>query len=292
MTELVERRVAVIGAPIVLGLYAALLIVPARTGQVLKSGAGAVEAASAPAALSGDRMHQREVIAGIRNESLDELIDKLVDYQHLFFPGFHMPELNPPICWKLCLSNRRVWRAISELERLSPKEREAKVNRAFEQALATDLKYPQPALATQCGLCGALFLSARFEGPQRLFERIEQLRPLAREKLVVEPDDPFYMNLVLNVCPKASRERLLAESGLARLIRSGTIDITRWDAEPGAFDRRNGSSPIYVNPADVIERVPTCDFTGASVPGAGIQEAAVAKLLELAPKACAESGKD
>ena len=170
-------------------------------------------------------------------------------------------------------------------------------------------KNEQSLLATRLGICRTLLLSAKRQDANKLFTKIDAVRSYAREAVEMfqtadfpiknelmrdvvrmtpreygEPDNAFYMNLALYVSPRDQRDALLAESGLKRLVRTRTIDVTRWDAEPGAFDSAHKYRGIRTNATDVIESIETMEWNGNSIDGTGVQEAGIEKLLELVRK--------
>ena len=277
-----------------------------------------------------DRTKVKEAAARVAAETLDELIENLVDDEQVFYDGVITNHAWPQLCWDACLMSRRMWRLLAEVEGLEPAARAKILDRAFDHAIAVhkaafervrqsyiDPKSPkneQSMLATKLGICRALFLAAKCQDRSDLFKKIDAVRTYAREEIKLfeatdfkiafspiqavndlirdavkltpredgEPDNAFYLNLALYVCPRDERDALLAASGLERLVVTGTIKVPAWNSKPGAYEFAHSYPPAVV--PDVVESITTFAWNGNSTAGTGKQEAAVAKLLDAVRK--------
>jgi hypothetical protein len=268
------------------------------------------------------REKAKAATAVIAEETVDELVEKLVDDEQASYPGINLSHGRPQACWEWSLMSRRVWRLLAECKDLEPVERAKIVDRAFDHALSLHKtafevvrqsyldpqapKNEQSMLATKLGICRSLFLAAKCQSRSDLFKKIDAVRTYAREEIDLfettdfpikeefirnsvkntgredgEPDNAFYVNIGLYVCPHEEREALIEAAGLKRLLRTRMIQLTAWNAEPGSYDFAQLHRGESYKPSDVVESIEMFEWNGNSIDGIGVQEAAVAKLLTL-----------
>jgi hypothetical protein len=269
-----RKRIIVLAGVLACVALNVMVFLWSRSGPIERSALAQVAKTPTVERESDSKAHReraRMKIREIASESIEELVEKLPDDQYIHYPGIRTGLENPEFCFEWMLTNRRVARLDAELRKLEPKQAAAIVESAFDTIFdahrrnldqvfrrAKDPSVPVikgSMRATQFGLVHSLFLAFRFLEREAAFQRVAEVRTFAGQTrdlwaaseflddgdrmvlaMVGEPDNAFYVSLILNALPVEAGDRLLAESGLAALGDVKLVELTAWDAEPGTYD--------------------------------------------------------
>jgi hypothetical protein len=265
------------------------------------------------------RERTRALIQELRSESTNEMVEKLSDDSHVRYPGILTGLDDAQLCWQHVLSNRRAIRLLSIYREIDPEARVRQVAQAFDQTFKTHqdaierviASYENPAnpknnqslTGSRIGVCCGLFLTAECDRKQ-LTERIARTRQWAeavRQQLklkpqlpemahfviarFLEPDNAFYVSLIMHITPKDQQEATLKDHGLDQMGILMPIELTAWDAEPGTFDLVRQRQLHPGNPGDLTEQFQNFAWNGLYHLNLKAQSKAVESLLSgVAPK--------
>ncbi|QDU37472.1 hypothetical protein Mal4_17860 [Maioricimonas rarisocia] len=272
---------------------------------------------NAPAAIENRRRHVQSHIADVASEPVPMLIQNLIDTSAWFSPAGLSGQEMAQRCWHVVLGNRRCSRLSEELAAMPPHERDTLLEEAFRTTFGmhqdtfdralTSYETPgapkneQSALATQLGVCCSLFLIAEHRELDELLDRIDAVQRFGEEvrnriksseaippavqfvaNAHVEPDNAFYISVVLDAVPAQQRDQLIAAADLNGVGTLKEIELTTWNAEPGTFDSVHAWQGLPVDRTGGTETKTAFEWDGERLMDHERQQDVVQQLLAAA----------